>query len=237
MFQTLPYDALYAARTEMMLDGLRRRHASNGMPRAALKMFIDAVTNACFMRGPPLLAIWRMGLLIDRQLLQAEEREQRLSEREQRLAEEEQRLAERLAQLLSDADTDSSGGDHAAGAAAGAAADTAALDLPPVAEGDESRDYSERFKCCGCLESKALDDFVVADCGHAVLCRECWAQNQQTQRRDVCPWCRHSVRRWCRTRLWPTTNKMMVLDDTHDTITTRAAFNCMHCINPYLSRN
>jgi hypothetical protein len=110
MFQTLPYDALYAARTEMMLDGLRRRHASNGMPRAALKMFIDAVTNACFMRGPPLLAIWRMGLLIDRQLLQAEEREQRLSEREQRLAEEEQRLAERLAQLLSDADTDSSGG-------------------------------------------------------------------------------------------------------------------------------
>jgi hypothetical protein len=104
MFQTLPYDALYAARTEMMLDGLRRRHASNGMPRAALKVFIDAVTNACFMRGPPLLAIWRMGLLIDRQLLQAEEREQRLSEREQR-------LAERLAQLLSDADTDSSGGD------------------------------------------------------------------------------------------------------------------------------
>jgi hypothetical protein len=127
--------------------------------------------------------------------------------------------------------------DHAAGAAAGAAADTAALDLPPVAEGDDSRDYSERFKCCGCLESKALDDFVVSDCGHAVLCRECWAQNQQTQRRDVCPWCRHSVRRWCRTRLWPTTNKMMVLDNTHDTITTRAAFNCMHCINPYLSRN
>ena len=120
--------------------------------------------------------------------------------------------------------------DHAAGAAAGAAADTAALDLPPVAEGDESRDYSERFKCCGCLVSKALDDFVVADCGHAVLCRECWAQNQQTERRDVCPWCRHSVRRWCRTRLWPTTNKMMVLDNTHDTITTRAAFNG---INPY----
>jgi hypothetical protein len=69
--------------------------------------------------------------------------------------------------------------------AAGAAADTAALDLRPLAEGDESRDYSERFKCCGCLDSKALDDFVVADCGHAVLCRECWAQNQQTERRNV----------------------------------------------------
>jgi hypothetical protein len=120
--------------------------------------------------------------------------------------------------------------DHAAGAAAGAAADTAALDLPPVAEEDESRDYWEHFKCCSCLESKALENFVVADCGHAVLCRECWAQNQQTERRDVCPWCRHSVRRWCRTRLWPTTNKMMVLHGTNDTITTRAAFNG---INPY----
>jgi hypothetical protein len=127
--------------------------------------------------------------------------------------------------------------DDAPGAAAGAAADTAAREQRPLPPWDESRDYSDRFKCCGCLESKALDDFVVADCGHAVLCRECWAQNQQTQRRDVCPWCRHSVRRWCRTRLWLTTNKMMVLDNTHDTITTRAAFNCIHCINPYLSHN
>jgi hypothetical protein len=87
---------------------------------------------------------------------------------------------------------------------------------------NDPRNYSERFYCCACLELHALDELVVADCGHAVLCRECWQQNQRTPRRDTCSWCRHVVRRYCSPRVWPTAQTLFVLDEETNTMTTKA---------------
>jgi hypothetical protein len=87
---------------------------------------------------------------------------------------------------------------------------------------NDERDYSERFWCISCMELHALDDFVVADCGHAVLCQACWEANQRTPRRDTCCVCRHRVRRYCRPRVWPTTKTLWVIDEETNTTTTRA---------------
>jgi hypothetical protein len=77
MFRMLLYDVLYVARTEMMLEELWRRTADAGMPPATLDMFVDTVTDAYFMRGPPLppdlLAIWQMSLVLDGMTLELEQ--------------------------------------------------------------------------------------------------------------------------------------------------------------------
>jgi hypothetical protein len=80
--------------------------------------------------------------------------------------------------------------------------------------------YSELFICCACMESKKLDEFVVANCGHAVLCRECWEHYMHTPRSHRCPWCRGMVWQWRHPRTVPSSQRLYVYDPVTQLIRT-----------------